>query len=72
MTTPLPNNNQRFTAFIRGIGSYMYANDTCICYQKQKNVLKKEELLLLCERFTDNKSSIHLGEDKTEIIIFFE
>ena len=54
--------------------SNLYVDDTCIYYQhryiqKIENVLNKE-FSSLCERFIDNKLSIHLGEDKTKTILF--
>ena len=55
-------------------GSYLYADDTCIFYQ-DKNAEKIEkvfnkEFSSLCEWFTDNKLSIHFGDDKTKTIFF--
>ena len=55
-------------------GSYLYADDTCIFYQHEdakqsQNVLNKV-FSSLCQRFIDNKLSIHFGEDKTRPILF--
>ena len=55
-------------------GSYLYADDNCIFYQNEdvkkiENVLNKE-FSLLCQRFIDNKLSIHFGADKTKSIFF--
>ena len=54
--------------------SYLHADGTCIFYQhgdlkKTENVLNKE-FSSLCQWFTDNKLSIHFGEDKTKSIVF--
>ena len=56
------------------IGSYLYADDTCIFYQyedvkKTENVLNRE-FSSLCQWFIDNKLSIHFEEDKTKSILF--
>ena len=56
------------------IGSYLYADDTCIFYQHE-NVKKIENALnkdfpSLCQWFIDNKLSIHFEEDKTKSILF--
>ena len=56
------------------VGSYLYADDTCIFYQqenikKTKNVLNKD-FSKLCQWFIDSKLSIHFGEDKTKSILF--
>ena len=52
----------------------LYADDTCIFYQhedvkKIENVVNKE-FSSLYKWFTDNKLSIHFGEDKTISILF--
>ena len=52
----------------------VYADHTCILYSHQ-NVKFIErssnyDFKNLCEWFIDNKLSIHLGEDKTESILF--
>ena len=54
--------------------SYLYADDTCIFYQQEDvkeiaNVLN-QEFSSLYQWFTDNKLSIHFGEDKTKSILF--
>ena len=54
--------------------TYLYADDTSIfCQHKDvmeiENVLNKESANV-CERFIDNKLSIHFGEDKTKCILF--
>ena len=51
-------------------GSYLYADDTCIFYQKKdvekiKNVLNKESSSLR-KWFIENKLSIHFEDDKTK------
>ena len=56
------------------VGSYLYAEDTCIFY-KYENVKKIENVLTkkfstLCQWFIDNKLSIHFGEDKTKSVFF--
>ena len=56
------------------VGSYLYAEGTCIFY-KYENVKKIENVLnkkfsTLCQWFTDNKLSIHFGEDKTKSVFF--
>ena len=49
------------------VASFLYADDTCIFYQYEH--VKKIEYVLniefssLCQWFTDNKLSIHFGED---------
>ena len=48
-------------------GSYLYADDTCICYQhkhfeKTKKVLNKD-FSPPSERFRDNKLSVHFGAE---------
>ena len=55
-------------------GSYLYADDTCIFYQRGdvneiENVLNKE-FSSLCQWVIDNRLSIHFGEDKTKLILF--
>ena len=55
------------------VGSYLYADDTCI-YQhkdvkKMENVLNKE-FSSLYQWFVNNKLSIHFGENKTKSILF--
>ena len=56
------------------VGSYLYADATCIFYQhedvkKNKNNLSKE-FSSLCQWFIDNKLSIRFREDKTKSILF--
>ena len=58
------------------IGSYLYVGDTCIFYQDQ-DVEKIEKILnkaflSLWEWFTDNKLSIHFGDDKQKEFLSFE
>ena len=58
------------------IGSYLYVGDTCIFYQ-DKDVEKIEKILnkaffSLWEWFTDNKLSIHFGDDKQKEFLSFE
>ena len=52
----------------------LYADDTCIQYQhknlQQIEAILNKEFSFLCEWFTDNKLSIHFGEDKTKSILF--
>ena len=53
---------------------FLYADDTCLTFQHE-NVKEIEDQLnlnfsSLCDWFTNNKLSIHLGEDKTKSIIF--
>lgn len=50
----------------------LYAYDTCIFYQN-KDVLKIEDVLnkefsRLCEKFFDNRLSVHFGKDKFILI----
>ena len=52
----------------------LYADDSCILYQK-KDVLQIENRLSedfenLCDWFVDNKLSIYFGEDKAKSILF--
>ena len=52
----------------------LYADDSCLIYQ-HKNVKEieqqlKEDFGNLCDWFIDNKLSIHMGEDKTKVILF--
>ena len=52
----------------------LYADDSCLIYQ-HKNVKEieqqlKEDFGKLCDCFIDNKLSIHMGEDKTKVILF--
>ena len=53
---------------------FLYADDTCLTFQNE-NVKEIEDQLNLnftrpCDRFIDNKLSIHLDEDKTKSIPF--
>ena len=53
---------------------FLYADDSCLVYQ-HKDVKEIERNLNknfsdVCDWFVDNKLSIHLGEDKTEWILF--
>ena len=52
----------------------LYADDSCILYQR-KDIVQIEKQLNedfenLCDWFVDNKLSIHFGEDKTKSILF--
>ena len=52
----------------------VYADDSCLLFQ-HKSVTKTKKKLTkdfskICDRFVDNKLSIHFGEDKTKSIIF--
>ena len=51
---------------------FLYADDSCLVYQL-KDVQERERnlnknFLEVCDRFVDNKLSIHFGEDKTKCI----
>ena len=50
------------------------ANDCCLVYQhKDVNEIERnlnQNFSNVCDWFTDNKLSIHLGEDKTKCILF--
>ena len=53
---------------------FLYADDSCLVYQ-HKDVKEIERNLKknfsdVCNWFADNKLSIHLGEDKTKLIVF--
>ena len=53
---------------------FLYADDTClVCQQKDINEIKKrlnKNFESICDRFVDNKLSIHFGNDKTKSILF--
>ena len=54
--------------------SNLFADDTCIYYQhwdiqKIENVLNKN-FSSVCEWFIDKELSVHIGEDKTKVILF--
>ena len=54
--------------------SNLFADDTCIHYQhwdiqKIENVFNKK-FSSVCEWFIDKELSIHIGEDKTKVILF--
>ena len=54
-------------------GPYLYRDDTCIFYQNkdiEKIKVLNKEFSSLCEWFTDNKLSIHFGDDKTKTNFF--
>ena len=52
----------------------VYADDSCLLFQHKSVTKTKKELTKdfsnICDRFVDNKLSIHFGEDKTKSIIF--
>ena len=52
----------------------LYAYDTCIVFQHKIKIEMEKQLIRdfssLCDRFVDNKLSIHLGQDKTKSILF--
>ena len=53
---------------------FLYADNSCLIFQG-KDVIEIEKQLNgnftnICERFVDNRLSIHFGEDKTKSIIF--
>ena len=52
----------------------LYADDTClICTGKDIKTIEDQlnkDFNSLCERFIDNKLSIHFGEEKTKSILF--
>ena len=53
---------------------FLYADDTSLTFQHE-NVKEIEDQLnlnsfRLCDWFTNNKLSIHLGKDKTKSILF--
>ena len=52
----------------------LYADDTCLIFQ-HKDITEIESAVnknfsMLCDRFVDNKLSIHFGEDKRKSILF--
>ena len=53
---------------------FLYADDTClVCQQKDINEIKKrlnKNFESICDRFVDNKLSIHFGNEKTKSILF--
>ena len=64
---------QRHTSRCK-IKSILYVDDSCLMYQHR--VVEKIEKQLnkdfenVCDRFLDNKLSMHFGEDKTKYILF--
>ena len=52
----------------------LYADDTCLIFQhKDVKVIEKQlngNFSAICDRFVDNKLSIHFGEDKTKSNLF--
>ena len=52
----------------------LYADDSCFLYQhKDVDEIEKhlnKDFENICDRFVDNKLSIHFGEDKTKSIPF--
>ena len=53
---------------------FLYADDSCLVFQ-WKDVIEVEKQLIkvftnICEWFSDNRLSIHFGEDKTKSILF--
>ena len=52
----------------------LYADDTCLVFQaKDLDIISQKlntEFNKLCDRFVDNKLSIHFGDDKTKTILF--
>ena len=53
---------------------FLYADDTCLVFQnKDVSDIEKqlnEDFANICDRFVDNKLSIHFGEDKNKSILF--
>ena len=53
---------------------FLYGDDTCLTFQHENVKEIKDQLNLnfssLCDRFIDNKLSIHLRKDKTKSILF--
>ena len=53
---------------------FLYADDSCLVFQG-KDVIEIEKQLNrdfknICERFVDNRLSIHFGDDKAKSILF--
>ena len=50
---------------------YLYADDSCLIYRGEeiKNIELSPNKILnnLCERYVENKLSIHFGEGKTKL-----
>ena len=53
---------------------FLYADEICLVFQSKnvKDIEKQlnEDFPNICDRFVDNKLSIHFGEDKTKSILF--
>ena len=54
--------------------SLLYADDACIVFQHKKEIEIEKQLIKyfssVCDRFVDNKLSMHFGQDKTKSILF--
>ena len=66
--------NDLFQSLSEG-GSYLYADDTCILYQKVQDIHQAEDVLIkkfstLCEMLKDIKLSIYFWEDKKVLSLF--